>query len=97
MEIKQTIGAAAAPKVKLPHAINLEARSKAVLSGVENVLGASEEIVNLVSSEGTLSIFGKGLKIQKFNIEDGTLVLEGSIDSIKYAAVKAPLLKRLFK
>ncbi|MCL2556414.1 MAG: YabP/YqfC family sporulation protein [Firmicutes bacterium] len=96
MEIKHTT-TTLSPKAKLPHSITLQSRSKAILAGVENVLGASEEIVNLVTSEGTLSIFGKSLKIQKFNIEDGALVLDGIIDSIKYAAVKTPILKRLFK
>jgi len=98
MEIKQTTTLSSSPpKLKLPHTITLEARSKAILTGVENVLGASEEIVNLITSEGTLSLFGKGLKIQKFNIDDGSLSLVGTIDCIKYAAVKAPLLKRLFR
>jgi len=98
MEIRQTnTTASPMPKLKIPHSIILQSRNKATLTGIENVLGASEEIVNLVTTDGTLSLFGKALKIQKFNIEDGSLILEGSIDAVKYAAVKAPLLKRLFK
>jgi|GEM_PF-1510554 len=100
MEIKQINAlsqTSVAPKLKHAHTVTLVSRSKVSLTGVENVLGASEEIVNLVTTEGTLSLFGKDLKIQKFSIEEGLLVLAGTIDCIKYAAIKMPLLKRLFK
>lgn len=84
-------------KPKRPHAITLDGRIRASLTGVEKVVNSADTFINLVTSEGGLNIAGRDFKIEKFNIDDGTLVLAGVIDGIKYTAAKAPLLKRIFK
>ena len=81
----------------MQHSLELFSRSKVIMAGVENVASSTEELINLITSEGALEIRGKGLKIQKFNVQDGSLTIEGTLDSFKYAAVKAPILKRIFK
>ena len=80
-----------------PHTATIENRSRVTLNGIEKVINSSDEAINLLTSGGGLNISGKNLKIQKFNIDDGTLVLEGTVDSLRYSVMKAPLLKRLFK
>ncbi|MCL2822067.1 MAG: hypothetical protein FWD86_02580 [Firmicutes bacterium] len=81
----------------MAHSVCIENRTGGILSGIENVVSASEDMINLQSTEGSLCIFGKGLKIQKFNIGDGSLTFEGSVDTIKYMAAKLPVFKRIFK
>jgi len=82
---------------QMQHSLELFARNKVIMTGIENVTSSTEELINLITTEGALELRGKGLKIQKFNVQDGSLTVEGTLDSFKYAAVKAPILKRLFK
>lgn len=84
-------------KPKRPHSMTVEGRTKASLTGVEKVVNSADTFINLITSEGGLNISGREFKIERFNIDDGTLVLAGVIDAVKYTAAKAPLLKRIFK
>ena len=79
------------------HTLSLEARKKCSLFGVVKVLSYGEEELRLSTSDGKLSILGKGLKIESFDEGSGALSLSGEIDAIKYAVQKPPLLKRIFK
>lgn len=79
------------------HSFEVSNRARCTMSGIQKVISSSETSVLLVSSCGNMEISGKKLKINKFDIEDGTLAFEGEIDGIKYSAPKVPLLKRLFK
>jgi len=79
------------------HSFTLENRNKAIISGVEKVVNSADTFINLITSLGGLSIVGKGIKIEKLNLDDGSLQLSGTIDSIKYSAAKTPLFKRIFK
>ena len=97
MEIKQLINNNPPPLIKARHDLALEGRTKARISGVENVLFANEEHISLITTEGNLNMFGRTLKMQKFSIEEGTIVIEGIIDSFKYSGVKTPLIKRMFR
>lgn len=72
-------------------------RKKASLTGVIKVDGALPTAINLTTALGKLVVNGSDLKIIKFDESDGNLTLGGNIDGIKYAQVKAPLIKRIFK
>lgn len=80
-----------------PHEMQLSGRSKGTLTGIEKVVSSNAETLNLVSSCGALVIGGTNLKILRFNAADGTLEFTGEVNTVKYAAKKQPLLKRLFK
>ncbi len=79
------------------HAITLSERKSGTLSGVTAVLSYSEEELCLSCIPGKLIISGKGLKIVSFDEKSGGLELVGEVNSVKYAAKKQPLVKRLFK
>ncbi|MCH5154273.1 MAG: YabP/YqfC family sporulation protein [Clostridiales bacterium] len=79
------------------HSVNMTDRKKAVMTGVAKVDGATDTEIELTTALGRLLVTGTGLKIAKYDDTDGNLTLLGNIDSIKYAAAKAPLLKRIFK
>lgn len=72
-------------------------RKKASLTGVNSVDGATGSELNISTSLGRLEVKGSDLKIVKFDELDGNLTFTGNIDSVKYAAPKQSLLKRIFK
>ena len=79
------------------HSVNMTDRKKAVMTGVAKVDGATDTEVELTTALGRLVVTGSQLKIAKYDDADGNLTLQGNIDSIKYAAAKTPLIKRIFK
>ena len=79
------------------HAVNMTDRKKASMTGVVKVDSSNENEIVLTTCMGRLVVNGSELKIVKFDDGDGNLTLCGNIDAIKYAQVKLPLLKRIFK
>lgn len=84
-------------KIKPKHNVTLEARKRALVTGVEKVVDSDANAIDLITSEGALCIKGEGLKINSFSEADGTLTFEGRVDRLEYAGVKKPLLRRIFK
>ena len=72
-------------------------RNKAALTGVSTVDSATATELTITTSLGKLEVKGSDLKIVKFDENDGNLTFTGNIDSVKYAAPKQSLLKRIFK
>ncbi len=79
------------------HAFNMTDRKKAMLTGVGKVESSNAAEIVLLTCLGRLVITGSELKIERFDVAVGDLMLTGNIDCVKYAAAKQPLLKRLFK
>ena len=67
-----------------PHAITLENRQRAGITGVSDVLSFNEQEVVLVTEGGDITLLGEGLHIARLNLEDGQLVVEGDITGIEY-------------
>lgn len=84
-----------------PHAITLENRQRASLSGVSDVLSFNEQEVVLVTDGGDITLIGEGLHIARLNLDDGQLVVEGEIMGIEYGDAphqrKAGFLARIFR
>ena len=73
-------------------------RNNLALTGVEKVIGANETCVHLVVSGDKMCIEGNMLHVSKLDIEQGVIVLDGTINTIKYSTgKKQPLFKRMFK
>lgn len=82
--------------------INIVDRSKMNISGVNNVGSFDEETISLMTDLGGLVIQGKGLKINKLNVDDGNLIIEGQVTSCVYNDKlenlnKGSFMSRLFK
>jgi len=75
-----------------PHAITLENRQRAGITGVSDVLSFNEQEVVLVTEGGDITLLGEGLHIARLNLDDGQLVVEGDIVGIEYGA--QPQLRR---
>lgn len=79
------------------HKIELDARKRLYVSGVESVDGFSEQVLNLSVLGSKLKITGEGIKITAFNKGTGNLSADGNFFEIKYLNKKPPVLKRIFK
>lgn len=68
----------------LPHSLRLEERSKLVVTGAKEVLRFSEEQVEVVTCAGDLTVAGEGLRLRCLSLEDGRLIIQGTICAIVY-------------
>ena len=83
------------------HAISVEGRRKATVTGVQDVECFNEEIVVLNTAAGALTITGEGLNIPELRLDEGRLVVEGDVRSLEYDGRlrdgKGGLFGRLFR
>lgn len=83
-----------------PQNITLEDRERLNITGVNNVDSYNENTIILSTIKGGLNIKGENLNISKLNLDDGSLKISGTINSLIYISKEgAPknLLERLFK
>ena len=67
------------------HNVNVEDRKKISITGISNVESFDEETIVLYTDIGMLTIKGENLHINKLNIEDGEVQIDGDIDSLIYS------------
>lgn len=72
------------PGAAKAHAVTVDKRAQAVVTGVEDVELFSGEKISALTSAGAIIITGSGLKAETLNLDDGRLVLSGKIDAIAY-------------
>lgn len=72
------------PKETLHNAI-LENRKKLTLSGIEDVDCFDEESITLFTDDGSLTVKGSDLHINKLSVETGEVSIEGRVDSLIYS------------
>lgn len=75
----------------------LDNRKKISLTGVEGIIGFSEQFIKLKINGVTVNITGNGIKITSFSKNNGNFSADGYFDGIKYGAEKVGIIKRLFK
>lgn len=83
------------------HTVMITAREKAMITGVNDVDSFNENEVILLSEAGVITVVGEDLHINKLNLEDGQLMIEGLIHAIEYSDMeprnRGSFLGRLFK
>lgn len=82
--------------------LSLENRKKLILSGVVEVISFDEEKIDLTTNLGNLTIKGEELKMNKLDVQNGDVIIIGSISSMIYNGKevkksKESILSRLFK
>lgn len=80
--------------------ILLENRKNMSVSGVKDVDSFDENTVALFTELGSLLISGSDLHISRLNIENGEVMINGTVDSIVYRGdngKKGGFLQRLIK
>ena len=70
---------------KIPHSLVLEDKAKLSISGVVDVDTFDEAKNVLFTDEDTLEVEGADLHIQKLNVSDGEMIIEGEINSMIYS------------
>ena len=85
------------------HVINMIDRQRLSITGVSDVFSFDEDIIELETNQGCLDIKGAGLHIVKMNIDDGELIVEGTVDEMLYhenpgaGKKKGTIISKLFK
>ena len=64
--------------------LTLEGRKKLTLTGAKEVLRFDEELAELDTAMGPLTIEGTELKLKCLSLEDGTIVVEGELSALRY-------------
>lgn len=77
-----------AEKAACSHSLCMEGRTKAVITGVEDVDCFSGDMAVVITNMGEMTITGAGLKVARLDIQAGEVEIEGEIDGIDYGAVK---------
>ena len=67
-----------------PHNITIEGRERLIINGVRDVASFNENEVSLETEAGDLIIRGTDLHINRLNVDDGNLFIEGYIISCVY-------------
>lgn len=64
--------------------LTMEARKKLTLTGATEVLRFDEDLVELNTNLGQLTVEGRDLKLKCLSLDTGTLVVEGEISGLRY-------------
>lgn len=84
----------------MEHSINLKDRCSLVISGVDHIYSFNDKKIEVLTSAGRLIVEGEGLDMNKLNIEESIISVEGTVNSLIYAKEKKPeekFLKKVFK
>ena len=68
----------------LPHKLTLDERKRLHLTGAREVLRFDEELVELDTSRGRLVIQGTDLRLKCLSLDDGAVVVEGTVSAVSY-------------
>lgn len=82
--------------------LSVENRKRLILTGVIEVISFNEEQIVLNTNLGTLNIKGQGLKMNKLDVQNGDVIIIGTINSCIYTnsevkKEKQSIISRLFR
>jgi sporulation protein YabP len=69
---------------KLPGKLTMEERKKLTLTGAREVVRFDEELVELNTDLGPLTVEGRELKLKCLSLDTGTVVVEGTLTALSY-------------
>lgn len=84
----------------MEHSISLKGRSSLAISGVDHIYSFNDKKVEVLTSAGRLIVEGEGLDMNKLNLEESIITVEGMVNSINYVKEKKPeekFFKKVFK
>ena len=81
--------------------IVIQNREKSVITGVEDILSFDDELVIVKTDLGMLTLKGENLKMNKLNLENNELIVEGRTSAICYSDAlenkKQGFMNKIFK
>ena len=84
------------PSEMVKHDVLIKSRQRMEMTGISDVSSFDDAEIVVQTEDSGVSIEGENLKIEKFNSENGELILNGSINGIFYYEKKPPKKKRSF-
>lgn len=88
-----------APARLRTHCIHMDNRQLISISGVKDVQSFNDQQIQLLTEAGELRIEGEELRITKLNVDDGQVIIEGTIIALEYDDIQEPrgsLISRIF-
>ena len=86
------------------HKVTIDERARLTVSAVKDMDSFNENEVIFLTEAGMMTVTGEDLHINRLNLDDGTIIIEGTIESLDYAdheelrmAGKRNLFGRVFK
>jgi len=70
---------------KKAHKVIVEERARLTVTAVEDVDSFHENEVIFLTNAGMMTVTGEELHIRRLDLEDGTIVIDGTIEAIDYA------------
>ncbi len=67
------------------HKVCIDGRKKLLVTAVEDVESFDDEKIVILCDMGTMTVTGEDFKINKLNVEDGELIIEGEVDEVLYS------------
>lgn len=84
-----------------PHNLIMENREKLTLTGVIDIHSFDDELVLVETQMGILTVKGNDLKMNKLNLDNNELVVEGKISALVYSegdlSKKGSMFGKIFK
>lgn len=82
--------------------LTLESRKRLTLSGVVEVVSFNEDQIMLNTILGSLTVKGEGLKMNKLDVQNGEVIIIGTVNSCAYTGAeikkdKESIISKLFK
>ncbi len=83
------------------HNVIMENREKVIITGIIDIHSFDDELVLTETEMGILTIKGKDLKMNKLNLDNTELVVEGQIGLLQYSDMdtikKGGMFNKIFK
>ncbi len=67
------------------HEFRVTNRKQMTVDGVKDVIGFDETAVQLLTTQGDMTIEGSNLRVKVLDVERGVVSLEGKIDGVFYS------------
>ncbi len=88
-------------KMQAMHNVIMENRAKLTLTGVKDIHSFDDELVLVETEMGILTIKGVDLKMNKLNLDNTELIVEGKIIALVYSESeiekKGKMFNKIFK
>lgn len=82
---------------KTNQTILLENRNKLSVSGVEKMISAKPDLMQMATTQGNLQVVGTNMEMSKLDLEQKVVEIAGEIMQIRFVDSKQPIFKRIFK
>jgi sporulation protein YabP len=82
------------------HSVIIDSRERISITGVLDVISFNDSEIEVNTDGGAMTIFGQNLHINKLNLDDGQLIVDGFIEGMEYVetqTTKGGMFSRLFK